>query len=476
MKKFTDSNNQTIKEIHNGLITKQFTAVELCGFFLRQIEEKDKNINAFLQASPQLALRQAKEIDKAIAGGKKLALLAGIPAAIKDAILVKDFNNTAASLILENFHSAQDATAVAKLREEGAVFLGRTNLDEFAMGSSTEHSAYKITRNPLDVERVPGGTSGGSAAAIAAGECVFALGSDTGGSIRQPAAFCGVVGLKPTYGRVSRYGLIAHASSLEQIGPMAKNVDDCEIVFDAIAGQDPKDSTSVDPEFPISNFQFPNIKIGIPKEYFGRGLDKDIKKAVLETAGKLEKQGVKIEEISLPNAEYALPCYYIIVPSEASANLARFDGIRYGKSEKAENLFGVYAKTRGRGLGEEVKRRIMLGTFALSSGYYDAYYLKAQKARTLIKRDFETAFEKVDFLLTPVSPFQPFKIGEKINDPLKMYLSDVYTISINLAGVPALSMPIPKAKVENMPVGLQIIGPHFSEKNIFHLAKAIEQL
>ncbi len=472
----------TIKDLHKGLMGKNFSALELCDFYLKQIKEKDKDIQAFLQIDEKGAKEQAKIIDEKIQKGETIGELAGIPCAIKDAILVEGLNCTSGSRILENYKAVYDAACVAKLKEKGAIILGKTNLDEFAMGSSTEHSAFKITKNPHDLTKVPGGSSGGSAACVASGEAVFALGSDTGGSIRQPASFCGVVGLKPTYGAVSRYGLIAFASSLDQIGPFTKNVEDCEAVFKAIVGRDQKDSTSVDTRNKIqdSRFKIQDLKIGIPKEFFGKGLETGTKEIIEKAIEKLEKEGAKIIDISLPISSYALACYYIIATSEASANLARFDGIRYGysgiKNQESgiKDLFEVYSKTRGIGFGEEVKRRIMLGTFALSSGYYDAYYLKAQKVRALIKQDFESAFSKVDFILTPTSPFPAFNIAEKIDDPLKMYLSDIYTVPVNLAGVPALSMP---AGNENgLPVGLQIIGKHFSDLAILQLAKIIEKL
>jgi len=367
-----------------------------------------------------------------------------------------------------------DATAVAKLKKQGAIILGKTNLDEFAMGSSTEHSAFQITRNPHDLARVPGGTSGGSASAVAANECVFALGSDTGGSIRQPASFCGVVGLKPTYGTVSRYGLIAHASSLDQIGPLAKTAEDCQIIFNTINGKDEHDATSVDADSSSVNVDLKNVKIGIPSEYFGEGLEKETRAIIEGVIKKAQKSWAENKEISLPHSKYALACYYLVATSEASANLARFDGIKYGLSQEATDLAEVYLKSRGHGFGSEVKRRIMLGTFALSSGYYDAFYAKAQKVRTLIKQDFDKAFEQVDFIFTPVSPFPAFKIGEKIDDPLKMYLSDVLTVPISLAGVPALSLPV--GKDGHLPVGLQIISRPFNEKGIFQIAQQLEKV
>lgn len=474
-----------IKEIEQGLVKKDFSAQELCDFHLKQIQEKERDIAAFLEVDVSGAKNQAKAIDAKIAQGEELECLAGIPCAIKDAILVKGLKCTAGSLILENYQAPYDATCVAKLKDKGAVILGKTNLDEFAMGSSTEHSAFKITKNPHNLESVPGGSSGGSAAAVAANECVFSLGSDTGGSIRQPASFCGVVGLKPTYGAVSRYGLIAFASSLDQIGPLAKNVEDCQFIFEAIKGKDPKDSTSVDLELGIKNQEsrkIEDLKIGVPKEYFGEGLEKATREIIEKAIKKAEKAGAKIAEISLPHSEYALSCYYLVATSEASANLARFDGIKYGLSKQDDDLSDVYFKSRGQGFGGEVKRRIMLGTFALSAGYYDAYYLKAQKVCALIKQDFNEAFKKVDFIFTPVSPFPAFKIGEKVNDPLKMYLSDILTVPINLAGLPALSLPAGKdgqscpESIEGLPVGLQIIGKHFDESGIFQIAKQLEEI
>jgi len=378
--------------------------------------------------------------------------------------MIKGVRCTAGSKFLEQYVSPYNATVIDKL--EGAVFLGKTNLDEFAMGSSCEKSAYFPTHNPNDLERVPGGSSGGSAAAVAANECVFALGSDTGGSIRQPACFCGITGLKPTYGTVSRYGLIAFASSLDQIGPMTRNIEDAEIVFSAIKGLDPMDSTSSDKSI---NKEIKKIKIGVPKEYFAQGLDPKIEESVRNAISFYEKQGAEIIEISLPHTEYALACYYIIAPSEASANLARFDGIRYGKVSSGENLMDYYLQNRTKGFGEEVKKRIILGTYTLSAGYYDEYYKKALKVRTLIKQDFEKAFEKVDVIIGPTSPCLPFKIGELVDDPLAMYLSDIYTVSVNLAGLPAISIPCGKSN--GLPIGMQIIAPAFMENNLFNIAK-----
>ena len=407
-------------------------------------------------------------------------MLSGIPAAVKDNIMVEDVKCTAASKILENHISFYDATVIKKLKEQGVIILGKTNLDEFAMGSSCENSAFGPTRNPCDTTRVPGGSSGGSGAAVASDMCVFSLGSDTGGSIRLPASFCGTVGFKPTYGAVSRYGLIAFASSLDQIGPLAKTVEDVHIVFQAISGKDPMDSTSVEvKKNEDSNLKIENLVIGVPKEYFIKGMNPEVEKLIRKAIKKYEEMGTKIIEISLPHTEYALPVYYIISPSEASANLARFDGIRYGevklksKNEKGKSLLDFYLENRGEGFGKEVKRRIMLGTYALSSGYYDAYYLRAQKVRTLIKNDFEKAFQKVNAILTPVSPTTAFKIKEKTKDPLQMYLSDIFTLSVNLAGLPAISVPC--GKIKKLPVGLQIIGKHFEDNKILEIAKLYDR-
>jgi len=401
--------------------------------------------------------------------------------AIKDNILVAGEKCTAGSKILADYVAPYDATVVKKLKKSGAIFLGKTNMDEFAMGSSTENSAFGATKNPCDTMRVPGGSSGGSAAAVAADECIFALGSDTGGSIRQPASFCGVVGLKPTYGAVSRYGVMAMASSLDQIGPLTKNVADCKTVFEVIRGEDKMDATSTNfPAMPGKKFEIKGLRLGLPKEYFAKGIDPAVEKLVRGAISKLEQQGAKIEEISLPYSESALACYYIIMASEVSANLARFDGIKYGTSAisdkqlATDDLLDVYLKSRGSYFGAEVRRRIMLGTYSLSSGYYDAYYLRAQKVRTKILEDFKNAFSKVDLIMTPVAPTPAFKIGEKIEDPVTMYLSDIYTVPMNMAGVPALSIPCGLA--DGLPVGLQIIGPHFSEELIFGAGQMCEDL
>jgi aspartyl-tRNA(Asn)/glutamyl-tRNA(Gln) amidotransferase subunit A len=464
----------TITEAHQGLKKKEFSALELAKAYFDKIEKEDKKISSFLTICKDQAISQAKEVDNSISKGREIPILAGVPGAIKDIILVEDVKCTGGSKILENYVAPYDATVIKKLKKEKAVILGKTNLDEFAMGSSTENSGFFPTKNPHDLKRVPGGSSGGSAAAVAANLSVYALGSDTGGSIRQPASFCGVVGLKPTYGAVSRYGLMAFASSLDQIGPIAKNVEDCRIVFEAIAGKDEMDSTSVKrPDIRDKEYKIQDVKIGVPKEYFIKGMDPEVEKTIKSAIKKFEEPGAGIEEINLPHAEYALPCYYIIAPSEASANLARYDGIKYGYSAKEKDLMGVYLKSRERGFGAEVRRRIMLGTYALSAGYYEAYYLRAQKVRTLIREDFEKAFKKVDLILTPVSPTTAFKLGEKISDPLTMYLSDIFTIAVNLAGLPAMSLPC--AKINNLPVGLQIIAKPFEEEKIFRAGEIFEK-
>lgn len=474
-------NQLTIRQAHQGLKNREFSATELTTAVLEQIKKMDKQIHAYLTLTEALALEQAKKVDEKIKKREQIGILEGIPIAIKDNILVEGIKCTAGSKILENYIAPYQATVVKKLKKAGAVILGKTNMDEFAMGSSTEHSAFGPTKNPIDLERVPGGSSGGSAAAVAADECLAALGSDTGGSIRQPACFCGVAGLKPTYGRVSRYGLIAMASSLDQIGPLTKTVEDAEVILKVIEGKDEMDSTSIDlgerlerekkDSLSVSNLK--SVKIGLPKEYFTQGLDPEVEEVIKQAITKFEKLGGQIEEISLPHTDYSLAAYYIIMPSEISANLARYDGLKYGLSEKAQSLLGVYLKTRQDGFGSEVKRRIMIGTYALSAGYYEAYYLKAQKVRALVKQDFDQAFEKVDLIMTPVSPFPAFKLGEKIDDPIKMYLSDVYTVPINLAGLPSLSMPV--GQVGRLPVGLQIIGPHFKEELILEIGKRFEQ-
>ncbi len=459
--------NLTIKEAHDKLKKKEFTAFELTKAFLDRIEKEDDQINAFLTVDREGALEQAKQADKRIMKGD-MGVLTGMPVAIKDNMLVKGLKNTCASKILENYIAPYNATVIEKFKKEGAIILGKTNLDEFAMGSSTENSAFGVTKNPHDRERVPGGSSGGSAAAVAHNFCVFALGSDTGGSIRQPASFCGIVGLKPTYGAVSRYGLVAFASSFDQIGPMTKTAQDAQIVFETISGQDPKDSTSLEPKIQNSKFKIQNLRIGVPKEYFEG--DFETKSGILKSLELAKAKGAQIVDISLPNTKYALSSYYILTPSEASANLSRYDGIKFGLSEEGKDLMDVYLNTKEKGFGAEVKRRIMIGTYALSSGYYDAYYLKAQKVRSLIKQDFQKALEKVDIIVTPTTPTKAFKIGEKM-DPLSMYLSDIFTVSANLAGLPAVSIPIDS---DDLPIGLQIIGKPFEEKGILEIAKMYE--
>jgi len=475
MKKLTEL---TIKEAHEGLKNGDFTSVDLTTAYLEEIKKFNKEINAFLSVDEESAMADAKFADEKIKSGN-FGMLTGIPCAIKDAIMVEGQKCTSASKILENYIAPYDATVIKKLKAKGVVILGKTNLDEFAMGGSGENSAYGVTKNPHDKTRVAGGSSSGSAASVAANMACFSLGSDTGGSIRLPSSFCGVTGLKPTYGAVSRYGLIAFGSSLDQIGPIAKSVEDAKIVFEAICGKDKLDATSADYKFsaqggPASGWELKGLKIGVPKEYFVKGIDPEVEKIIKSAIEKAKKAGAEIVEISLPSSEFALACYYIIAPAEASANLARFDGIRYGLSEKSDNLLDVYLKTKGHGFGEEVKRRIMLGTYTLSSGYYDAYYKKAQEVRRLIKQDFEKAFEKVDLIFAPVSPVPAIKIGERTDDPLSMYLMDIYTVSVNLAGLPGLSMPA--GKIGDLPVGLQIIGNHFQENKILSVAEELEKM
>lgn len=467
----------TILEVHQGLKDKKFSAKELTQKCLEKIKKENKKINAFITVLEKEALEQAEKADQRIRKTGPSHFLDGIPLAIKDTILIEGVKTTAASKILENYQAAYDATVIKKLRQAGAIFIGKTNLDEFAMGSSGENSAFGPTKNPLDLDRVPGGSSSGSGAAVVAGMCFGALGSDTGGSIRTPASFCGIVGLKPTYGRVSRYGLIAMASSLDQIGPLAKNIDDTAIILSAIEGKDEYDSTSVGLDFPVTlpkTADLRNIKIGLPKEYFISDLDQKAKKIIEETVRKIEKEGGQIIEVSLPHIEYALACYYIIMPAEVSANLARYDGIKFGLSVSGKNLLEIYLESRTTGLGDEIRRRVMLGTYILSAGYYDAYYLQAQKVRSLIKQDFAEVFQKVDCLLAPVTPDLPFKLGEKTADPLKMYLSDILTVPANLAGLPVLSLPV--GFVGHLPVGLQIIGSQFAENKILSVAKTIERI
>jgi len=460
------------------LKTKQLSSVELTKACLERISQVEPKVHALVTITDELALRQAQKADELIAAGDTNPLT-GIPGLIKDNMCTKGIRTTCSSKILENFVPPYDATVIEKLKDCGGVVVGKANMDEFAMGSSTEHSALFTTHNPWDLSRVPGGSSGGSAAAVAAGEAIYALGSDTGGSIRQPAGFCSVTGLKPTYGRVSRYGLVAFASSLDQIGPLTQDATDCALVLNAIAGYDARDSTSVPEPTPdytqCLNTELNGLRLGIPREYFVEGMQAEVAQAIKAAISKLEGLGARVEwEVSLPHTRYALAIYYIIAPSEASANLARYDGVKYGFSYKeADSMWEALEKTRQYGFGAEVKRRIMLGTYALSAGYYDAYYLKAQKVRTLIRREFDQAFEQFDALITPTSPTVPFKIGEKVDDPLMMYLSDVCTLPINIAGLPAIS--IPAGFADGLPIGMQIIGKPFSEETLLKIAYAYQQ-
>jgi len=471
-------NRLTIHQAHRLLKTKQLSSVELTKASLERIRQVEPKVHALVTITEELALKQAQKADELIATGN-INPLTGIPMVIKDNMCTKGIRTTCSSKMLENFVPPYDATVVEKLNDCGVVIVGKSNMDEFAMGSSTEHSALFPTHNPWDLSRVPGGSSGGSAVAIATGETIYALGSDTGGSIRQPAGFCSVTGLKPTYGRVSRYGLVAFASSLDQIGPLTQDVTDCALVLNAIAGYDTRDSTSV--PYPTPDYtqclttDLNGLRIGVPKEYFVEGMQAEVEIAIRAAINKLEELGARIEwEVALPHTPYALAAYYIIAPSEASANLARYDGVKYGFSYlDAGSMWEAMEKTRQYGFGAEVKRRIMLGTYALSAGYYDAWYLKAQKVRTLIRQEFDQAFAKFDALVTPTSPTVPFKIGEKIDDPLQMYLSDVCTLPINIAGLPAIS--IPAGFANGLPIGLQIIGKPFSEETILKIAHAYQQ-
>ena len=499
----SETNEYTIETALSAIAGRRMTASALAEKFYAHIKKEDAEIGAFLALSEDRARAQAERIDKLVAEGKPLPALAGVPIAVKDVMVTRGVRTTAGSKILENFVPPYDCTAVARLEAAGAVVLGKLNCDEFAMGSSTENSAYHPVRNPRDKTRVPGGSSGGSAAAVAAGMAVATLGSDTGGSIRQPASFCGVVGLKPTYGRVSRYGLIAFASSLDHIGPFANTVKDVALVLRTIAGRDPMDSTSADVPVPdyLAELEKPlgegpstcgagapareresareaasgePLRIGVAKEYFGSGLDAEVRSAVEEAIQRLAELGCEIVPVSLPHTEYAIPAYYIVATAEASANLARYDGVRYGfRARGAKTLAEMYRQTRDGGFGMEVKRRIMLGTYALSAGYYDAYYLKAQKVRTLLTRDFDEAFTKVDVIAAPTAPTPAFKLGEKLDDPLAMYLADIYTVTANLAGIPGISVPCGETR-EGLPIGLQIFGRHFDEATVLRVAHAYE--
>ena len=474
-----DLNALSIDAAREAIQQRQSSATELVTGYYARIADEDPRIGAYLTLCRERALGQAERIDQMARRGDPLPALAGVPIAIKDVMTLRGVRTTAGSRILDNFIAPYDCTAVARLESAGAIVLGKTNCDEFAMGSSTENSGYFPVHNPRDLSRVPGGSSGGSAAAVAAGMAVAALGSDTGGSIRQPAAFCGVVGLMPTYGRVSRYGLIAFASSLDHIGPITHTVRDAAILLRHIAGRDPMDSTSA--EVPVPEYAeeldkpVDGLRVGVPKEYFGEGLDPEVRAAVEGALKKMEELGCRTVPISLPHTPYAVPTYYVIATAEASSNLARFDGVRYGyRSPEAHTLGEMYRRSRDQGFGTEVKRRIMLGTYALSAGYYDAYYLKAQKVRTLLTRDFEQAFAQVDVVVTPPTPTPAFRLGEKVDDPVSMYLADIYTVTADLAGVPGISVPCGSSK-EGLPIGVQILGRHFDESTVLRLAHAYEQ-
>ena len=472
----TKLNWLSIKEAHSQLTSRQISSVELTQACLDRIEAVEDRVQSFLTLTPETALAQAEAADRMLAAGEG-GPLTGVPVQIKDVMCTEGVPTTCASRMLENFVPVYNATAVEQLLGQGAVMLGKGNMDEFAMGSSCENSAFHPTMNPWDLERVPGGSSGGAAASVASGEAIYALGSDTGGSVRQPAALCGVVGLKPTYGLVSRYGLIAFASSLDQIGPVGRTVMDCALALNAIAGHDPRDATSVHQEpkdYAASLGQdIKGLRLGVPEEYFVDGMEPGSRKAVDEAISALEGLGASVRPVSLPTTRYALACYYIIAPSECSANLARYDGVKYGYSYQGTNdMWEALEKTREYGFGPEVTRRVILGTYALSSGYHDAYYLKAQQARTLIRQDFDRVFQDVDALVTPTSPVTAFKIGEKSGDPVQMYLIDVCTLPVNIAGLPGLSVPCGFS--DGLPVGLQLIGPHFSEETLLRTAHAYE--
>jgi aspartyl-tRNA(Asn)/glutamyl-tRNA(Gln) amidotransferase subunit A len=467
----------SIHQAHKLLRDRQTSSVELTQAVLRRIEEVDGRVQAYLRTAPGEALESAAQADQRRAQGEDGPLL-GIPLAIKDVLCTQGMETTCGSRILQGFVPPFDATVVAKLRQAGSVLLGKTNTDEFAMGSSTENSGYFTTHNPWDTTRVPGGSSGGSAAAVASDECLGALGSDTGGSVRQPAAFCGIAGLKPTYGRVSRYGLVAFASSLDQVGPLGKDVTDCALLLQAIAGHDPQDSTSAD--LPVPDYSaalrsdVKGMRLGVPKEYFVEGMQPEVEQAVRMALDVWTHLGAQIVEVSMPHTQYALPVYYLLAPAEASANLARYDGVRFGFSHSAaKDIWDAYRRTRQEGFGPEVKRRIMLGTYALSAGYYDAYYLKAQKVRTLIKQDFDHAYAQCHALIVPTTPTTAFRIGEKTDDPLQMYLGDIFTLSANLAGVCGISIPCGSA--DGLPIGLQVLGNAYDEATILRIAYAYEQ-
>jgi aspartyl-tRNA(Asn)/glutamyl-tRNA(Gln) amidotransferase subunit A len=468
----------TITGVRDALRTKEISARELTKDFLSRIENRNRQLNAFLALSIERAYAQADRIDAMIAKGDALPPLAGVPIAVKDVISTRDITTTCGSKILESYNPPYDATAIERLERAGAVILGKTNCDEFAMGSSNENSAYGPVRNPVALDRVPGGSSGGSAAAVAAGLAVAALGTDTGGSIRQPGACCGIPGMMPTYGRVSRYGLIAFASSLDRIGPLTQNVTDATTVMSVIAGHDANDSTSAAVPVPdyAAELEKPvqGLRIGVPEDYFGEGLDQDVREKVLVGIALLERLGCRRIPLQMPHTDYAIATYYIVATAEASSNLARYDGVRYGLRIPGATLGEMYRKTRERGFGPEVKRRIMLGTYVLSAGYYDAYYLRAQKVRSLIARDFADAFQKVDVIITPTAPTPAFRLGEKTADPLQMYLADIYTVTGSLAGVPGISIPCGKTNA-GLPVGMQILAPHFGETRVLQVARAFEK-
>ena len=473
------SDHWTISSVKSALAAKKLSARELAADFFTRIDAQNPALNAYLTLSPERAYAQAEKIDALIAANKPLPPLAGVPIAIKDVLSTRGVRTTCGSKILENHFPAYDATAVERLEAAGAVLLGKTNCDEFAMGSSNENSAYGPVKNPLALDRVPGGSSGGSAAVVAAGLAVASLGTDTGGSIRQPGALCGIPAMMGSYGRVSRYGLIAFASSLDRIGPFATNVHDVATVLQAIAGRDLRDSTSTTAPVPDYTSETTNsikgLRIGIPKDYFAEGMHPGVRAKVEAGIALLKSLGCELIDIRMPHTDYAIATYYIIATAEASSNLARYDGVRYGLRVDDPTLIGMYRKTRGGGFGPEVKRRIVLGTYVLSAGYYDAYYLKGQKVRALIAQDFRDAFTKVDAIVTPTSPIPAFKLGEKTNDPLQMYLADIYTVTGSLAGVPGISVPCGKTPQENLPVGLQIFGPAFGEARVLQLAHAFEQ-
>ena len=468
----------TIAQAHQKLKNKEISSLELTRAILNRIAKVEPKVGAYITLTAELALAQAQEADQRIAS-KRIGPLTGIPLGIKDLISTKGIKTTCASRILEDYVPPYDATVMTRLRAEEFVLLGKTNMDEFAMGSSTESSAFQVTRNPWNPAHIPGGSSGGSAAAVAAGECLGAIGSDTGGSIRQPASHCGVVGLKPTYGRVSRYGLVAYASSLDQIGPLTKDTIDCALLMNVLCGYDPQDSTSVSQNVPdytaVLEKGVKGLTLGIPREYFISGMDPEVEQAVRTAITVLENQGAQCLEISLPHTEYAIAVYYIIATAEASSNLARYDGVSFGlRNGNEQRLIEMVQQTRSFGFGSEVIRRIMLGTYVLSSGYYDAYYMKASQVRTLIHQDFQQAFQKCDLIVTPISPTPAFRIGEKSSDPLQMYLTDIFTISANLAGIPGLSLPCGFSS-QGLPIGLQILGNHFEEEKIIQAGRAFER-